>query len=75
MNMKIYLVKRTDSIGYDEYDSLVVYANDENDAILQTFVWTKYGWDTDISKLEVTYIWENENVSEWSIILWSFNAW
>jgi len=36
--MKIYLVKRTDSIGYDEYDSLVVYANDENDAILQTFV-------------------------------------
>ena len=30
--MKIYLVKRTDYTGYDEYDSTVVIAKDEESA-------------------------------------------
>jgi hypothetical protein len=30
--MKLYLVRRTDDVGYDEYDSIVVAANDETEA-------------------------------------------
>lgn len=30
--MNIYLVSRTDNIGYDEYDSIVVAAESEEDA-------------------------------------------
>lgn len=30
--MRLYLVKRTDSISYDEYDSMVVRASSETDA-------------------------------------------
>lgn len=31
--MRLYLVERTDDIGYDETESLVVLAKDEDDAI------------------------------------------
>jgi hypothetical protein len=30
--MKLFLVRRTDYVGYDEYDSMVVAANDETGA-------------------------------------------
>lgn len=31
--MRLYLVERTDDIGYDETESLVVLAKDEDDAM------------------------------------------
>lgn len=32
INMKIYLIERTDSVGYDEYDSWVVVAHSPKEA-------------------------------------------
>lgn len=41
--MNLYLVKRTDDIGYDEYDSVVVSAVSECAAKYEaTELWSKY---------------------------------
>lgn len=46
--MKLYLVIRTDPVGYDEYDSAVVAAEDEDTARLihpsGDFVWNGTKW-------------------------------
>ncbi|UQT02655.1 helicase superfamily 1/2, ATP-binding protein [Serratia phage vB_SmaM-Sureiya] len=41
--MRLYIVERTDSVGYDEYDSCVVAALSESDAKYEaTELWSKY---------------------------------
>jgi hypothetical protein len=37
--MKIYLVERTDKVGWDEFDAFVVRADNEEDAIKQCDYW------------------------------------
>ena len=69
--MKLYLVSRTDKVDYDEYDSWVVSANTENEAIQvvlnDTYNCKQYYAD----KMEVEEI---TNTTESKIILGSFNA-
>jgi hypothetical protein len=68
--MKIYHVKRTDKVGYDEYDSCPKQARnmypDES---------PEYTWVTEkLQDLEVTLIGYTEKYKEPCVILGSFNA-
>ncbi len=72
--MALYLVERTDRIGYDEYDSFVVRAKSSKDALVHVLAnyGSRYsGWRTDGSNVEVTKI---EPTGEDEIILGSYNA-
>lgn len=64
--MKIYLVERTDSVDYDEYDSFVVVAENEEKAveICSDSMFTKFN-----TKVE-----EVMADAEERIILGSYNA-
>lgn len=80
--MKIYKVERTDNWSYDDYDSFVCYAeNEEKAKDIHPNWWSIsndfWGWWVKIDGkkfLKVTYIWEALEVTEESIILSSFNA-
>lgn len=73
--MNIYLVERTDSVGYDEYDSFVVVAETEEEALNTTpsdYV-TLDSWVGSIQDLKVTLVGRFiGNVR--GVILASFNA-
>ena len=69
MGMKIFKVERTDHIDYDEYDSVIVVAADEqqarethprcgNEWDSEDECWTDgaSGWTYDISSLEVEFL-------------------
>ena len=72
----IYLVTRTDDVGYDEYDSFVCYASTKEEALnmeptggppeYHGFPWSK---DVTARLVGLTY----QNVEN-SVILASFNA-
>ena len=75
--MNIYLVKRTDFVGYDEFDAVVVYAANEDEAKLinpntyddghLTNPWSEH--------LVVTYIGHTDDIyTKQGVILASFNA-
>lgn len=75
--MNIYLVSRTDSIGYDEYDAFVVVANTEEEAV--SFLKTnhdpvkRYGeWSNEV-RVELIGPASND-YTEPTEILGSFNA-
>lgn len=79
--MFIYLVERVGEIGYDEYDSFVCIAVDENTA--QNMYpdgddnhWGYYSWISkdDIAELTVTCIGTAHTDQQQAIILASFNA-
>lgn len=81
--MRIYKVERADMNGYDEYDSFVVVAEDEADAIrfhpggedLGESATNPNGtWPVDLSKLGVTLIGEAAPGIERGVVLASFNA-
>jgi hypothetical protein len=83
--MNIYLVERTDSVNYDEYDSFVCYAENEQKAI-ETFPKNNksfsdydefYNCWIEISKidtLKVTLVGAHNGIKTPSVILSSFNA-
>ena len=73
--MNIYLVSRTDAVGYDEYDSWVVCAENEEDALCSE----PYGDEKprkfpQYKGLEVELIGEAVKGSTFGIVLSSFNA-
>lgn len=71
--MNLYLLSRTDQVGYDEYDAFVVAANDELEAKL--FLAQKYDSDDEWSdKVEVKAIGITGKYTEPTEILGSFNA-
>jgi len=86
MIMKLYLVERTDKIGWDEYDSFVCVADSEESArqinpIDSYSEWTGESWDADgfdwvnPSTLKITEIGlAKEGLANGNIILSSFNA-
>lgn len=66
--MNLYLVKRTDSVGYDEYDSAVVAALDEESAKEEA---TELWWnDAPVTVKHVGF----SDVKEPYVVLGSFNA-
>jgi hypothetical protein len=79
--MKLYKVERTDYIGWDEYDAVVVYATDEENA---KRIGIQY-MSTQEERVKVTYIGiaddamikeheQHVDESKKNIILDSFNA-
>lgn len=84
--MNLYLVSRTDSIGYDEYDSFVCAAESEEQArkMLPDDEWRMKEyvngliiceWTKDLNKIKVEYIGKaDEKYTEPTVILASFNA-
>lgn len=71
--MKIYVVERTDQVGWDEYDSFVVVAKDEEQA-LDIVLTSNYDggppdcWIRDLVKVSEV------DLSGAGIVLGSFNA-
>ena len=72
--MKLYLVTRTDRIGYDHFDSQVVAAFDENDARSIIPNGDSGSWTRNPSSLEVIQIGRPSEGVERGTVLSSFNA-
>lgn len=73
--MKLWLVSRTDDISYDEYDSVVVAADTEEEAREISPNGSDWGWRVNpkVSTLTVEYLGTtNRKIS--GVILASFNA-
>lgn len=82
--MKLYLVSRTDDWGYDDYDSFVVAAKSEENALEyhprgkdylnEDDIKDRYyaGW-TSKENLKIECIGESNNLVE-KVIIYSFNA-
>ena len=70
--MKIYLIERTDEIDYDEYDSAVVCAKNEESAKRLGPTGEGDGWGN--HPVTVTLIGQAERDSGEDVILSSFNA-
>ena len=76
--MNIYLLSQDINNGYDTYDSMVVYANTEEEArnMHPGYGWGS-GWGTWAKvpeQVDIQYIGTNPSITEPSIILASFNA-
>lgn len=77
--MNIYLLSQDINTDYDTFDSMVVYANSEEEAklILPPHIkWgEKYsGWAHSPNQVEVTHIGYTNTLVESGIVLASFNA-
>ena len=88
--MNLYLVSRTDSIGYDEYDAFVCAAENEEQArkmlpFDEELVREEteenirnlifWEWTNDLNKIKVEYIGKaDEKYTKPTVILASFNA-
>lgn len=88
--MKIFMLERTDDIGYDEYDSVIVVAEDEqqarethprfgNEWDSEDECWTNgtSGWTWDISSLEIEFLGSylgQVGAERPGVIMSSFNA-
>lgn len=75
--MNLYLVSRTDSVDYDEYDAFVVAANNETEAtlfLLQKHDKPSYSSWPALNKTEVKLIGTTTAYTEPTEILGSFNA-
>lgn len=70
--MKLYLISRTDRVDYDEFDSFVVAAKSEGDALSCSPSKYNYGWTTQ-NNLTVECIGESNSQVE-KVIIASFNA-
>lgn len=82
MKLKLYLVSRTDKIGYDEYDSFIIAAESRIEA-RAVHPDGRNGWNdaygtwipiTDILSLEVRYLGTAGAKIEWGVVMSSFNA-
>lgn len=60
--MNIYSVKRTDTIGWDEYDSFVCYAKTEKDA---RSIFPHSSYERKVSKFNEEGAWDNVWDSSW----------
>lgn len=84
--MNLYLVKRTDEIGYDEYDAFVCAAESAEQArsmppvdewltgelLSSNIIWE---WTNDLNKIKVEYVGKaDEKYTKPTVILASFNA-
>ena len=84
--MNLYLLRRTDTIGYDEYDAFVCAAESEDQArsmppanewltselLNSNIIWE---WTNDLNNIEVTHIGKaDEKYTKPTVILASFNA-
>ena len=79
--LKIYLLERTDSCGYDEYDGFVIRAESEEEVkriaeeIDEKPIWSRNIWYTkEIPPYEIKEIGEVTGDETETIILGSFNA-
>lgn len=54
--MKLYLLQRGDRIDYDEYDSMVVAAENEHDALRTLPPRGLSGWTKELERIKVTCI-------------------
>jgi hypothetical protein len=79
--MKIFLLRRTDEWGYEDYDAIVVCANDANDAITidpdgKPFKYKNpFGaWARTTGDIECTEIGVANKDQKRGVILASFNA-
>lgn len=80
--MKLYLLTRKDyKIDYDSYDSVVVCAENEDEAKKihpsgnpSYGSYQDFSWEKDLSKIIVTYIGEAEESLKPGVILASYNA-
>lgn len=82
---KLYLVERTDHINWDQFDSFVVSALNEDQAQKTAPGWTTMSdaeeltpsraksWTDDMNNITVTEIGKS-SVAEWKVICSSFNA-
>ena len=68
--MKIYLVEENDSVGYDEYDSIVVIAESEEKAI-EIAKETCYNFGNNLSLTDLGIAHEDQSTG---CVLASFNA-
>ena len=68
--MKIYLVKRTDDVDYDEYDSWVVVAHDPEEAKNMC----KWEYYSSVPKIHTVTVKEIKMGTKPRPILGSFNA-
>jgi len=75
--MKLWLVRRNDSVSYDEYDSMVVRATDQVEAVRLcnelTHSTRSYG-DPECGNFDDSTVTEIISEGEPTIILGSFNA-
>lgn len=76
--MKLFLLERTETIDYDEYDSCVVCAKNEEEAkeisIKELHEDTFSGWTDNKSVISATEIGTAKRGTKVGIILASFNA-
>jgi len=69
-NKYLYLLERTDRVGYDEYDGCVVCAENEDEALLIAPWHSSYNEDIETSLIGIA----NDNIRLNSMVLGSFNA-
>lgn len=75
--MKLYKIYRTDRVNYDEYDAIVIVANNEADALkIRPSLFTDIAiGEWPLGCLEVQYLGEAaDDLEENTIILASYNA-
>lgn len=72
--MKLYIVTRTDRVGCDEFDSLVIAAEDEDRAKDFKADWMSFNYWASREDLEAKYIGEAKEGTEYGLVFSSFNA-
>ena len=72
--MKLYLLKRTDEWGYDEYDSLVYAAESAQDAVDMSLKDDMYDDWTTQNYIDITFLGFAESNITRGKIIGSFNA-
>lgn len=69
--MNLYLIKRTDHVGYDDYDALVVAAESEIKALS---IEPEMGWKAFAPTFTIELIGTARAITKAGVVLGSFNA-
>ena len=75
--MNIYLLTQDERRGYDTYDSCVVFADSEDEALQihpNILGWDSRTWASGTENINVSYMGTNPKVTESGLIISSFNA-
>lgn len=72
--MKLYIVTRTDRVGYDEFDGLVIASEDEESAKDFHADWLRIDCWASKENLKAEYIGEAKEGTEYGCVFESFNA-
>jgi hypothetical protein len=72
--MKLYLLERGDRVDYDEYDSMVVAAENEHDALRTLPPRGLFGWTRELERIKITHIGNAVEDLPIGVVLASFNA-